>query len=547
NEFKISESVIRKASKYIFITGGVISGLGKGVTTSFLGALMKAHGYNVTAVKIDPYINIDAGTFSPYEHGEVFVLDDGAEVDLDLGNYERMLDIRLSRANNITTGKVYDKVIKNERAVVPHVTDEIQSLLLGFSNLENVEHTLRDSSVGGVVGDIEGMPFLEAIRQLQYSLGRENYCQIHLSLVPMVLITLNTQTVDGEPKTKPTQMSVRNMRTIGLHPDFVISFPNMKNLYNLMPKLIEQNIVGRIYERLNLPPPIQTPVINQWLDLSQKLRCQNVTKKVVISIVGKYTLLIDAYHSIIASLSHSALFFDHKISINWVQSGHLDISCKESDKNAYHEAWEKLRSSQGIVIPGGFDNRGTQGKILAIQYARENNVPILGICLGLQLMIVEFARNVLYLDDADSVELNADTLNPVIIEMPEFNPSQKGGTMRLGLKKTIFSTKQSHACRLYGTPDFIFERHRHRYEFNINYKSKFEEAGMMFAGHDESGKRMEIIELPGMRIMCLFKENNHPYFVGVQYHPEFLSRPFSPAPLFKGLIMSSIERSISKN
>lgn len=553
-------------SKFVFVTGGVISSVGKGIATSFIGAILKSYGHRVTAIKIDPYINIDAGTFSPYEHGEVFVLNDGAEVDLDLGNYERMLDICLTKNNNITTGKIYDLVINNERQgrylgktvqVIPHITDAIQNWLYLVASAHALE---GDSSspnicmveVGGVVGDIESMPFLEAIRQFQNAVGRQNFCHIHLSPI--------LKTIEGEQKTKPTQMSIRQIRSLGIHPDFIfcrgeqevndsaknkislfcdtppsniISMPNMPSIFALLPIFHKQNIVASICARLQLNPPVESPLIYEWFDFAKK--CDEVKASLVVAIVGKYVSFKDAYHSIASALFHASIYCNRSLIINWISSEHLETSHELSNKPQFEDAWKKLKNSSGVLVPGGFDKRGVVGKFLAIQYCRENRIPVLGICLGLQVMIIEFARNVLNLEEADSTEMNLSTRHPVVIDMPEFNPEKKGGTMRLGVRKTLLLQNHSHTVKLYNTSACLFERHRHRFEFNINYKPQFEEAGLLFVGHDETATRMEIVELP---------ESLHPFFVGVQFHPEFLSRPLSPAPLFIGLIRASIANSL---
>ncbi|KII67717.1 CTP synthase 1 [Thelohanellus kitauei] len=532
NEFGLEN--FKNRSKYIFVTGGVISGIGKGITTSFIGAILKAHGISVTAIKIDPYINIDAGTFSPYEHGEVYVLDDGSEVDLDLGNYERLLGVRLTCDNNITTGKIYNSVISKERQgkylgrtvqIIPHITDEIQQVILEVGNRiddsENSEHKICLVEVGGIVGDIESMPFLEAIRQLQTRIGSDNYCHIHVSLLPT--------TVEGETKTKPTQSSVRQMKSQGLDPNFIVSMPNLENVFQIIPKLCEQNIVEKICETLKMPKLEVTPLIDVWKKFSQ--RCVSLKSELPIALVGKYITLKDAYYSIMSALFHAGVHHGCKIKVNWVNAEDLTESSAAEHSDKHAEAWRLLKEAHGVIIPGGFDKRGFEGMCVAAKYCRVNKIPFFGICLGFQAMIVEFGRNQLGLTDANSTEFDPVTTHPLVVEMPEFNPQHKGGTMRLGLRKTVFTKTDCISYQLYGSKSCIFERHRHRFEFNLIYKKLFDEKEFCFVGNDETGERMEIGEL---------KEKDHPFYIGVQYHPEFLSRPLTPSPLFLGFIKSSI-------
>ncbi|KTG07401.1 hypothetical protein cypCar_00040648 [Cyprinus carpio] len=499
--------------KYILVTGGVISGIGKGIIASSVGTILKSCGLHVTAIKIDPYINIDAGTFSPYEHGEVFVLDDGGEVDLDLGNYERFLDIRLTKDNNLTTGKIYQSVINKERRgdylgktvqVVPHITDAIQDWVMRQAKVpvddDDVEPQVCVIELGGTVGDIESMPFIEAFRQFQFKVKRENFCNIHVSLVPQPSAT-------GEQKTKPTQNSVRELRGLGLSPDLimcrcstpldnsvkekismfchvepeqVICVHDVSSIYRVPLLLENQGVVGYFCRRLNLP--IETKprkMLAKWKEMSDR---------------------------------------------QYVDSADLEASRLQEEPVRYHEAWQKLCSANGILVPGGFGVRGTEGKIQAISWARKQKKPFLGVCLGMQLAVCEFARNMLDWKDANSTEFDPETEHPVVIDMPEHNPGQMGGTMRLGKRRTIFKTKNSILRKLYGDVDHVEERHRHRFEH-------FEEKGFRFVGQDVEGERMEVIEL-----------DDHPYFVGVQYHPEFTSRPIKPSPPYLGLLLAAAGR-----
>ncbi|XP_065649732.1 CTP synthase 1 isoform X2 [Hydra vulgaris] len=546
--------------KYLIVTGGVISGVGKGVISSSVGAILKASGFNVTAIKIDPYLNIDAGTFSPYEHGEVFVLDDGSEVDLDLGNYERFLNIQLHRDNNITTGKIYQKVIEKERRgdylgktvqVIPHITNEIQDWI------ENVAKQSVDKSgnlpdicvieIGGVIGDIESMPYVEAMRQFQFKVGPDNFCCCHVSLIP--------QTSGGEMKSKPTQMSVRELRGLGLTPDLilarskceidsslkqkismfchvnpdqVISVPDVSSLYRVPTLLYDQGLLNQIAKKLSLDLPVidSKSFLFNWKQLAD--RYDQPYEEVKIALVGKYTRLEDAYISVIKALSHAALASRRKLVIKWVDSESIEDATRENDPVRYHEAWQSLCCCDGVLVPGGFGQRGSEGKIQAAQWARTSKRPYLGICLGLQVAVIEFARNVLSWKDANSTEINACTQHPVVIEMPEHNQGQLGGTMRLGKRKTIFKKQNSIIRKLYGDVDFIEERHRHRYEVNPSLAHYFEERGFMFVGTDIDGERMEIAEL-----------KDHPFYVAVQYHPEFLSRPIHPSPPYLGFILAA--------
>uniref|UniRef100_A0A4W4EMM2 CTP synthase n=1 Tax=Electrophorus electricus TaxID=8005 RepID=A0A4W4EMM2_ELEEL len=546
--------------KYILVTGGVISGIGKGIIASSVGTILKSCGLHVTAIKIDPYINIDAGTFSPYEHGEVFVLDDGGEVDLDLGNYERFLDIRLTKDNNLTTGKIYQSVITKERRgdylgktvqVVPHITDAIQEWVMRQAKVsvddDGVEPQVCVIELGGTVGDIESMPFIEAFRQFQFKVKRENFCNIHVSLVPQPSTT-------GEQKTKPTQNSVRELRGLGLSPDLivcrcstpldtavkekismfchvepeqVICIHDVSSLYRVPLLLEDQGMVEYFCRRLDLPIEKRPHrMLTKWKEMSD--RTDRLLEHTSIALVGKYTKLSDSYASVIKALEHSALAINYKLEVKYIDSADLEPSTQQEEPVKYHEAWQKLCSANGVLVPGGFGVRGTEGKIQAIRWARQQKKPFLGICLGMQLAVCEFARNVLGWQDANSTEFDPETKHPVVIDMPEHNPGQMGGTMRLGKRRTIFNSTSSILRKLYGDVEHVDERHRHRFEVNPELKHHFEEKGLRFVGQDLAGKRMEVIEL-----------EDHPYFVGVQYHPEFTSRPIKPSPPYFGLLLAA--------
>ncbi|KAK2518534.1 Ctps1 [Columba guinea] len=565
--------------KYILVTGGVISGIGKGIIASSIGTILKSCGLRVTSIKIDPYINIDAGTFSPYEHGEVFVLDDGGEVDLDLGNYERFLDIRLTKDNNLTTGKIYQYVINKERKgdylgktvqVVPHITDAIQEWVMRQARIpvdeDGIEPQVCVIELGGTVGDIESMPFIEAFRQFQFKAKRENFCNIHVSLVPQPSST-------GEQKTKPTQNSVRELRGLGLSPDLIVcrcstpldtSVKEKISMFCHVEPEQEQGVVDYFRHRLDLPIERQPRrMLMKWKEMAD--RYDRLLETCSIALVGKYTKFSDSYASVIKALEHSALAINHKLDIKYIDSADLEPDTLQEEPVRYHEAWQKLCGADGVLVPGGFGVRGTEGKIQAISWARKQKKPFLGVCLGMQLAVVEFARSVLgwqavqcvfflrgrggpvnaghgmsdfmfltterNIADANSTEFDPKTAHPVVIDMPEHNPGQMGGTMRLGKRRTLFQTKNSIMRKLYGDHDFLEERHRHRFEVNPELKKCFEEQGLKFVGQDEEGERMEVVEL-----------EDHPFFVGVQYHPEFLSRPIKPSPPYFGLLLASAGR-----
>ena len=547
--------------KYVVVTGGVLSGLGKGITASSIGVLLKSAGLRLTSVKIDPYLNSDAGTMSPFEHGEVFVLDDGGEVDLDLGNYERFLDVALTRENNITTGKVYASVIEKERRgdylgktvqVVPHITNEIQDWI------ERVAHVSADGSgetpdacvieLGGTVGDIESAPFVEALRQFQFRVGQENVCFVHVSLVPVMGPV-------GEQKTKPTQHTVKELRGLGIIPDIlvcrsekpleeetraklaafchvgtdaVVSAHDVSNLYQIPISLYEQSVLNKVSNHLGFEVPDSLPILDEWKHMADKV--DRLEEQVHIAMVGKYTGLSDSYLSVIKALQHSAFAVDRKLVIDWIESTDLD---PHNVTEKHDQAWELLRAADGILVPGGFGNRGVEGKIAAANYARVNNVPYLGVCLGLQIATIEFCRNVLGLENANSTEFDENTTNPAVIFMPEISKTHMGGTMRLGTKPTPFLVDDCKMRRLYGGADHVDERHRHRYEVNPDLIERIESNGLVYVGKDETGQRCEIMEL-----------ENHPYYVGTQYHPEFKSRPNRPSPPFLGLLKAAVGQEI---
>ncbi|KAB2056679.1 hypothetical protein ERO13_A11G111200v2 [Gossypium hirsutum] len=545
--------------KYVLVTGGVVSGLGKGVTASSIGVVLKACGLRVTSIKIDPYLNTDAGTMSPFEHGEVFVLDDGGEVDLDLGNYERFLDVTLTKENNITTGKIYQSVLHKERKgdflgktvqVVPHITDAIKE------RIESVAHVPVDGKegpadvcvieLGGTVGDIESMPFIEALRQLFFSVGHDNFCLIHVSLIPVLGVV-------GEQKTKPTQHSVRELRALGLTPHLlacrsaqplldntkqklsqfchvpaanILNIHDVPNIWHIPLLLRNQNAHHSILKQLDLLSIATPPDLEAWTRMAETF--DNLTDSVRIAMVGKYVGLTDSYLSVVKALLHACIACSLKPSIDWIAASDLEDDSAESAPEAHAAAWKTLRNAECVLVPGGFGDRGVSGMILAAKYARENNVPYLGICLGMQISVIEYARSVLGFERANSAEFDKETPNPVVIFMPEGSRTHMGSTMRLGSRRTLFQTTDCVTSKLYCNAQYVDERHRHRYEVNPDIIEVLEEAGLKFVGKDETGKRMEVLELPG-----------HPFYVGVQFHPEFKSRPGKPSAPFLGLILSA--------
>ena len=526
--------------KYVFVTGGVVSGLGKGITAASLGRLLKARGYRVTMQKFDPYINVDPGTMNPIQHGEVFVTDDGTETDLDLGHYERFINESLNHNSNITTGKIYWSVLNKERRgeygggtvqVIPHITNEIKDHIYKDNN---DDYTISIIEVGGTVGDIESQPFLEAIRQFQAEVGRENAIMIQVTLIPYLKAS-------GEMKTKPTQASVKALQSMGIWPDILVCrsdypiddnmrekialFCNVKkehvlqnldapSLYEVPLMLEKEKLAQAVCECLKLPCP--EPNLDKWKDMVERLK--SPTNKVTISLVGKYVALHDAYLSVAEALKHAGIANHAEVNIRWI----------DAEKLTSENLEEYLHDTDGILVPGGFGARGTEGKILAIRYAREKNIPYLGICLGMQLAIIEFARNVIGIKDAASIELEPDTANPVIALMPEQNGVVNiGGTLRLGAYPCTLK-EDTKAAKLYGKTE-ISERHRHRYEVNNDYREKLIENGMILSGLSPDGRIVEMIEL-----------KDHPYFVATQAHPEFKSRPDDPHPLFYGLIEAAL-------
>ena len=531
-------------SKYVFVTGGVVSSLGKGITAASIGNILKARGFSVSLQKLDPYLNVDPGTMSPYQHGEVFVTDDGAETDLDLGHYERFVDENLSAASNVTTGKIYSEVIAKERRgdylgatvqVIPHVTNEIKERVLRASRESQAEIVVCE--VGGTVGDIESLPFLEAIRQLKNDLGRQNVFYVHVSLIPLIR--------GEEMKTKPTQHSVHELRGIGIQPDSivarsekpidqdlkeklalfcdvprdaVISVPDVESIYQV-PILLEESGLGRcIVQHFGVDDAEHQPDHRPWLDMLERQRHPRGTVRVAV--VGKYVALPDAYLSVIEALRHAGIHHDAAVDLVWVPSEKLD----QGDTSL-------LRDVAGIVVPGGFGHRGVEGKIVASRYARHNRIPYLGLCLGLQCAVIDFAREVLDAPDANSTEFAAFTSTPVIDLMPEQRDvANMGGTMRLGLYPCKLQPG-SLAQKAYGE-EVIYERHRHRFEFNNEYRELIQDHGMIFSGLSPNGRLVEIIEL-----------GDHPWFVASQFHPELRSRPNRPHPLFRDFLGAAIRTS----
>lgn len=534
-------------TKYIFVTGGVVSSLGKGITAASLGRLLKSRGYRVTIQKFDPYINIDPGTMSPYQHGEVFVTDDGAETDLDLGHYERFIDINLSKNSNTTTGKIYQRVINKERRgdylggtvqVIPHITNEIKERVFRVGQQDNADFVITE--IGGTVGDIESLPFLEAIRQVKKDVGKNDVLYIHVTLVPYI-------SAAGELKTKPTQHSVKELRSIGISPDIIVcrsEKPISKEMREKMamfcdvdPDAVIQNLTARsIYEvpMLMEEQGLDTIVLRKlamedkpkdmqgWHDMVARI-LKKYNKKVTIAVVGKYVALQDAYISITESLRHAAVANETELDIHWVNAEEIEADDTDMDK--------VMAGVDGILVPGGFGNRGIEGKIKAIQYAREHKIPFFGICLGMQCAVIEFARHVCGMADANSSEFNPNSTHPVIDLMPEqIDVEDLGGTMRLGLYpcKVYPDTLTSKAYNA----ELIYERHRHRYEFNNAFREEIVGKGLVLGGTLPNGRLVEIVELP---------ESEHPWFLGAQFHPEFKSRPTNPHPLFREFVGAAVK------
>jgi CTP synthase len=528
-------------TKFVFVTGGVVSSIGKGIVAASLGRLLKSRNYSVSILKLDPYINVDPGTMSPYQHGEVFVTRDGAETDLDLGHYERFTDTSMSKLNSVTTGSIYQAVINKERRgdynggtvqVIPHITNEI---------IERIDRVAKDTNpdvviteIGGTVGDIESLPFLEAIRQFRKRVGRRNVIYLHVTLVPWI-------STAGEMKTKPTQHSVKELRSIGIQPDIlvcrsvkplpqgikeklsefcdvpveaVINAPDASSIYEVPLIMEQEGLAVQAIELLNLEQ--RTPDLSQWQNLVSRM--QTSTQEVKIAIVGKYTQLGDAYLSVAEALRHGAIATGAKLEIKWINSEEIES----------HDAAKYLCDVQGILVPGGFGIRGVDGKIAAIKYAREHRIPFLGLCLGMQAATIEWAQNIAKLDRANSSEFDADTPNPVIALLPEQHDIvDLGGTMRLGLYPCRLE-EHTLAYKLY-QQGAIYERHRHRYEFNNAYRNLFLESGYVISGTSPDTRLVEIIERP-----------DHPFFIATQFHPEFQSTPSLPHPLFTGFMSAAL-------
>lgn len=528
-------------TKYIFVTGGVVSSLGKGITAASLGRLLKNRGMSVTIQKFDPYINVDPGTMSPYQHGEVFVTNDGAETDLDLGHYERFIDVNLTKFNNVTTGKIYSTVLKKERRgdylggtvqVIPHITNEIKERVFRAGKETGADVVITE--IGGTVGDIESLPFLEAIRQIKSDIGRENVMYIHCTLIPYIKAA-------GELKTKPTQHSVKELRSLGIQPNVIVVRTEMpisqdmkdkialfcdidtnaviecrdaETLYSIPLALQDQNLDSIVCNHLKLQ--CNEADMTEWTELVK--RVTNLSKTTKIGLVGKYVELQDAYISVVEALRHAGYEYDSDIEIKWVNAETLTEDTVKT----------QLEDVDGILVPGGFGDRGVEGKILATTYARVNKVPFLGICLGMQVASIEFARNVVGLKGANSSEIDPNTQYPVIDLLPEQKDIEDlGGTLRLGLSpsKLVEGTQAYEAYQ----DEVIYERHRHRYEFNNEYRQVMEDAGFVFSGTTPDGRLVEIVEL-----------KDHPWFVASQFHPEFTSRPTKPQPLFRDFVRASL-------
>jgi len=528
-------------TKFIFVTGGVVSSLGKGITAAALGCLLKNRGLKVAIQKFDPYINIDPGTMSPYQHGEVFVTDDGAETDLDLGHYERFIDVPVSKNSNVTTGKIYWSVISKERRgdylggtvqVIPHITNEIKERIYRVARESHPDIVITE--IGGTVGDIESLPFLEAIRQMRSDIGRENVLYIHVTLIPYLKAS-------GELKTKPTQHSVKELRGIGIQPNIlvcrtehaisnemkeklalfcdidreaIIQMVDAKSIYEVPLNILNEGMDDIVLKALGIEAPPAD--MTEWKAMVDRIL--NPLTETEIAIVGKYVELPDAYLSVAEALRHAGIEHQARINIRWVNSEEIERSSAE----------ELLKGVSGVLVPGGFGNRGIEGKIEAIRYARENKIPFLGICLGMQTAVIEFARNVCGMKNANSSEFDIDTPYPVIDLLPEQKEIEdKGGTMRLGISpvKLLENTKVSSIYQ----DEVIYERHRHRYEVNNQYRAELEKAGLVFSGTSPDGRLVEITEYP-----------EHPWFVASQFHPEFKSRPNRPHPLFREFVKATL-------
>ncbi len=536
-----------RATKYVFVTGGVVSALGKGIVAASLGRLLKARGLRVQAQKFDPYLNVDPGTMSPFQHGEVFVTEDGAETDLDLGHYERFVDENLSRNASHSAGAIWDTVLRKERRgeflgatvqVIPHITNEIKARIRRGAANEPVDVVI--SEIGGTVGDIESLPFLEAIRQFRREVGQENVVYLHVTLVPFIEAA-------GELKTKPTQHSVNELRRIGIHPDIVVcrsrdelsddirdkialfadvdvgavvSCPDVHDVYLVPERLMNEGLDSLVCERLDLDcPPAD---LAEWRELTNRIAERR--EEVEIALVGKYVKLHDAYLSVHEALKHAGINHGSRVRVRWVDSEH----------QSYEEAAAELDQVDGVLVPGGFGSRGWEGKILACQIAREREIPYLGICLGMHVAVSEFARHVCGLEGANSTEMDPETPYPVIDLLPEQKEIEDlGGTMRLGAQ-AVELVDGTRAAEAYGVA-VVHERHRHRYEVNNQYRQQLADGGLVFSGTFQQGRLVEIVELP-----------DHPWFVASQFHPEFKSRPTRPAPLFREFVGAALERARSR-
>ena len=532
------------STKYVFVTGGVVSSLGKGITAASLGRLLKARGLKVQVQKFDPYINVDPGTMSPFQHGEVFVTEDGAETDLDIGHYERFIDENLSRAANHTAGAVWDRVLRKERKgeylgstvqVIPHITNEIKSRIRSVAEATDTDVVITE--IGGTVGDIESLPFLEAIRQFRREAGQENVLYLHVTLVPFIETA-------GELKTKPTQHSVNELRRIGIHPDVlvcrsteplqreirekialfadvdvdaVISNPDVRDVYLVPIALHEQGLDELVCRKLSIEAP--PPDLEEWLELTERINERD--SLVEIALVGKYVKLHDAYLSVHEALKHAGIATGCRVHVRWVDAEDMTID----------EARAELADVDGVLVPGGFGSRGWEGKVLACRVAREDGIPYLGICLGMHVAVSDFARHVAGLDGANSTEMDPETPHPVIDLLPEQKEIEDlGGTMRLGAQ-AVELVEGSRTRELYGDEEMIAERHRHRYEVNNAYRQQLVDRGLVISGTFQEGRLVEIIEL-----------TDHPWFVASQFHPEFKSRPTRPAPLFFGFVSAAHDR-----
>ncbi len=535
-------------TKFVFVTGGVVSSIGKGIVGASLGRLLKSRNYSVSIVKLDPYINVDPGTMSPYQHGEVFVTEDGAETDLDLGHYERFTDTSSSRLNSVTTGSIYQAVINKERRgdyqgatvqVIPHITNEIKTRIHRVAKNANPDVVITE--IGGTVGDIESLPFLEAIRQFRKDVGRDNAIYMHVTLIPWIPAA-------GELKTKPTQHSVKELRSLGIQPDVlvcrcdrtiprsikdkisefcdvpseaVITSSDANSIYEVPLILEKEGLAEQVLKLLRLEN--RSPDLQQWADLVNQM--QNLQHTLKIAIVGKYIQLSDAYLSVVEALTHAGINHSSDVKLTWVDAEDLELN----------GAQIHLKEVDGVIVPGGFGNRGVDGKVKAIQYARENNIPFLGLCLGMQCSVIEWARNIANLENANSAEFDENTPNPVINLLPEQQDVvDLGGTMRLGLYPCRL-VPDTIAYSLY-QQEVVYERHRHRYEFNNAYRSQFVETGYKVSGTSPDGRLVEIIEYP-----------HHPFFVASQFHPEFSSRPNQPHPLFAGFIEACLSQQELEN